>query len=206
VQNIGLFSILAAFKVKEKGRVIAVEPESNNLKILRENIELNGLKNVIVIPKALYDKPGKKVTMKGEGVGAYVSEEGEGNVETITLDEIMEETGLKPRILKMDIEGAEGKALLGGINTVKYLELIEMEVHDGENLKKVEEILSGFRKREVAIENLGIVYKQLLKHPFRVLRIEAANRFSTTKRVILSKVKGGKASSQFPKQIVYYKG
>ena len=61
--DIGLFSVLAAFKVKEKGRVIAVEPEPNNLKILRENVELNYLKNVIIVPKALYDKPGKKVSV-----------------------------------------------------------------------------------------------------------------------------------------------
>jgi FkbM family methyltransferase len=42
-----LFSVLAAFKVKEKGRVIAVEPEPNNLKILRENVELNDLTAVM---------------------------------------------------------------------------------------------------------------------------------------------------------------
>lgn len=106
------------------------------MKILKENVDLNGLKNVIIVPKALYDKPGKRVSMKGEGVGAYLSEDSKGLVETTTLDEIIEETGLKPRILKMDIEGSEGKALIGGINTVKYLELIEMEVHNEENIKK----------------------------------------------------------------------
>ena len=205
--NIGLFSILASFKVKDKGKVIAIEPEPNNLKILRQNVELNKLNNVIVIPKPLYDKPGKMVSMKGEGVGAYVSEDGEGLVETTTIDKIVEETGLKPRILKMDIEGSEGKALIGGINTLKHLELIEVEVHDEENMEKVEEILSGFRKRELAIEDLGSVYKQFLKHPFGLLRIEMANRFSTTKRVLLSKIKGHNRddSRLYPKQIVYYK-
>ena len=205
--NIGLFSILASFKVKDKGRVIAIEPEPHNLKILKQNVELNRLNNVIVIPKALYDKPDKMVSIKGEGVGAYVSEDGEGLVETTTLDKIVEETGLKPRILKIDIEGSEGKALIGGINTVRYLELIEMEVHDEVNMKKVEEILSGFRKRELAIEDLGNVYKQFLKHPFKILKIEATNHFSTTKRVLLSKIKGqDRDNSRFyPKQIVYYK-
>jgi len=205
--NIGLFSILASFKVKDKGKVIAIEPEPNNLKILRQNVELNKLNNVIVIPKALYDKPGKMVSIKGEGVGAYVSEDGEGLVETTTIDKIVEETGLKPRILKMDIEGSEGKALIGGINTLKHLELIEIEVHDEENMKKVEEILSGFRKRELAIEDLGNVYKQFLKHPFGLLRIEMANRFSTTKRVLLSKIKKESRDNpaQYPKQIVYYR-
>jgi len=78
--------------------------------------------------------------------------------------------------------------------------------HDEEKHEKVEEILSGFRKRELTIEDLGNVYKQFLKHPFRLLRIEMANRFSTTERVMLSKIKkesGGTA--QYPKQIVYYR-
>ncbi|EHP68895.1 methyltransferase, FkbM family [Metallosphaera yellowstonensis MK1] len=204
--NIGLFSILASFKVKDKGKVIVIEPEPNNLKILKQNVELNKLNNIIVIPKALYDKPGKMVSIKGEGVGAYVSEDGEGLVETTTIDKIAEETSLKPRILKMDIEGSEVKALTGGINTLKHLELIEIEVHDEENMEKVEEILSGFRKRELAIEDLGNVYKQFLKHPFGLLRIEMANRFSTTKRVLLSKIKKESSNTaQYPKQIVYYR-
>ena len=165
--NIGLFSILASFKVKDKGKVIAIEPEPNNLKILKQNVELNKLINVIVIPKALYDKPGKMVSIKGEGVGAYVSEDDEGLVETTTIDKIVEETGLKPRILKMDIEGSEGKALIGGINTLKHLELIEMEVHDEENMEKVEEVLSGFRKR---VGNRGFrkCLQAVLKAPFWV--------------------------------------
>jgi len=47
----------------------------------------------------------------------------------------------------MDVEGAEGKALLGGINTVKYLELKEIEVHGEEKLKKVEEILLNLKRK-----------------------------------------------------------
>jgi FkbM family methyltransferase len=91
-----LFSVLAAFKVKEKNKVIAVEPEPNNLKILRENVELNYLKNVIIVPKALYNKFRKKVSVMGENVEAYVSEDREGSVDTITLDIIAEEIDLDP--------------------------------------------------------------------------------------------------------------
>jgi hypothetical protein len=106
----------------------------------------------------------------------------------------------------MDIEGFEGKALTGGINTLKHLELIEIEVHDEENMEKVEEILSGFTKRELTIEDLGNIYKQFLKHPFEMLRIEMANRFSTRKRVLLSKIKKESSNTaQHPKQIVYYR-
>jgi FkbM family methyltransferase len=119
-------------------------------------VELNKLNNVIVIPKPLYDKPGKMVSMKGEGVRAYVSEDGEVLVETTTIDKIAEETGLKPRILKMDIEGSEGKALIGGINTLKHLELIEIKVHDEETWKKSRKYYPDLG-RELAIEDLGNV-------------------------------------------------
>jgi hypothetical protein len=106
----------------------------------------------------------------------------------------------------MDIEGSEGKALIGSINTLKHVELIEIEVHDEENMKKVEEILSGFGKRELTIEDLRNVYKQFLKHPFGLLRIEMANRFSTTRRVLLSKIKKESSNNAlYPKQIVYYR-
>jgi hypothetical protein len=47
----------------------------------------------------------------------------------------------------MGIEGAEGKALLGGINTVKYLELNEIKVHGEGKLKKVEEILLNLKRK-----------------------------------------------------------
>lgn len=182
--NIGMFSILTSFKVGNEGKVIAVEPEKRNLDILKRNLELNKVNNVIVVPKALYDVPGKKVSMREERV---MTDE-EGDVETTTLDEIVGSLGLKPRILKMDIEGSEGRALLGGVNTLKTIEYIEMEIHDKENMKIVDEILKDFERLELKVENLTNVLKSVIRHPFLVFRIEYANNFSTTKRVILDRL------------------
>ena len=207
--NIGLFSILASFKVGKGGTVIAIEPEKENLKLLNKNIELNRINNIVVIPKALYDISGKKVSMKGEGVGAYVSEETEGDVETITLDEITSTLGLKPRILKMDIEGSEGKALLGGTSTIRFLEYVEMEIHDEENMRVVNEVLRDFKREDLKVENFNNVIKTFFMHPVLLLKIEATNNFSTTKRVIRSSINKIKTrnlrTAPFPIQVLYRK-
>jgi len=47
----GVFTVFAAKAVGERGLVIAIEPERNNLENLKENIKINNLENVIVISK-----------------------------------------------------------------------------------------------------------------------------------------------------------
>lgn len=209
--NIGIFSILASFRVGEEGKVIAIEPESRNLELLRRNLELNKIDNVVVVPKALYDVPGKRVRMEGSEAMTYVSEEGGGDVETTTLDEIVDSLKLKPRVLKMDIEGSEGKALIGGANALRTIEHIEMEVHDEENMKKVSEILAGFEREYLKVEDLSSVLKSAIRHPFLVFRIEYENHFSTTKRVISSRLikskkdNNAKQSNNFPVLVLFRK-
>ena len=73
--------------------------------------------------------------MEGEGVGSRVSDTG-SSVETTTLDELAREYG-SPRILKMDIEGSEGRALKGAREALRGLELAMLEVHDEANYAAV---------------------------------------------------------------------
>jgi len=103
--NIGVFTLLTAKKAKF---VVSIEPEKENFEILRLNVERNGLNNVILVNKAVGDAKGK-VSMSSTGVGASIIP---GNdVELTTLDNIIEETGKIPDVIKMDIEGYEVKAL-----------------------------------------------------------------------------------------------
>jgi FkbM family methyltransferase len=57
--NIGNYTLVFARAVGPEGRVFAFEPESINLGYSRKNIELNGYRNVEVIPLALGAKKGK---------------------------------------------------------------------------------------------------------------------------------------------------
>ena len=57
--NIGLFSIAAAYKVGESGKVFSFEPTYQTFNQLIENIDLNNLKNVFAFNYAVSDKDGE---------------------------------------------------------------------------------------------------------------------------------------------------
>ncbi|MBA2626441.1 MAG: FkbM family methyltransferase [Gemmatimonadales bacterium] len=117
--QVGYFTVLAAKIVGQSGHVYAVEPEPRNLHYLRTNICQNGVADrVSVIPKAvgrqretlqLYLYEGsdshsfvKHPTAKVRDIAA---------VECVPLDDELK--GLRPNLIKIDIEGYEMHALAG---------------------------------------------------------------------------------------------
>lgn len=56
--NCGMFTIPLARMLGEMGRVISIEPEKKNVKLLKKNVSLNRLKNVTVIEKGCFSKGG----------------------------------------------------------------------------------------------------------------------------------------------------
>ncbi len=138
---------------------------------------------------------GEVVLMDGEEVGARVSSLGTP-VKTTTLDELASEYGA-PRVLKMDIEGSEGEALRGGKRTLGSLEAIMLEVHDEENWGSVVSSLADFDVSSLPAEDLGAVAIRALRRPLTVLRLEVADRFATTRRVMKSALPG-ESTSRFP--------
>lgn len=55
----GVFTIYAAKKVGPEGKVIAFEPIPKNFEVLKENVELNRLNNVVLVRKGLWNKEEK---------------------------------------------------------------------------------------------------------------------------------------------------
>jgi FkbM family methyltransferase len=107
----GEFSIYSALKGKT---VYAVEPDSKNLSRVKENIEKNDLEGEInFIEKGLWSEK-TKLSFEKSGSTSQVSEEGEVEVPVTTLDKLrltLIEDDVD--LVKMDIEGAELKALQG---------------------------------------------------------------------------------------------
>ena len=101
---VGDYTVKVARKAKE---VVAVEPLPWAFKILKENVEINQLKNVVLVNKALYSVDGVKLNISDEGTGSKLSDEGI-EVETTTIESLG-----KFSLVKMDIEGAEGKVVKG---------------------------------------------------------------------------------------------
>ncbi len=140
--NIGGFTIQAAKKAGSKGKVIAFEPNKQNMKILKMNCDVNKLNNVIFIEKGLWSK---KDTLEffeshrpGEHSLIHTDEQHEKfntsstKIEVDTIDNILNELKLdKVNFLKMDIEGAEYEALKGAENSLLKQNDIKMiiEIH-----------------------------------------------------------------------------
>jgi FkbM family methyltransferase len=119
--NIGLYSLALSRAVGPSGRVIAVEPDPDNLALLRRNLQQNVCSNVTVVEDALGDE--------SKAVLLYQSENNRGALSTTDImgvgaqraisvrmrrgDSLMAEMGLTPRVAKIDVEGAEPLVVRG---------------------------------------------------------------------------------------------
>ncbi len=120
--NIGYYTLLLARQVGAEGHVIAFEPDPDNLALLRKNLDANGYTNVTVEAKAVSDAPGEVKLYKENWNDATPSLWESTHcttsvpVECVRLDDLLAgDDGALPHVdfIKMDIEGAEGKALRG---------------------------------------------------------------------------------------------
>lgn len=107
--NVGFYTLLAASRAKP---VIAVGPLAENVAYLERHLDLNGVCNVEVRPAAVADK-------EGEEPFAAAGDRSQGKlggerpmVRTVTLDRLCEICG-PPALIKVDVEGAEYRVLLG---------------------------------------------------------------------------------------------
>src|SRR5882672_7880044 len=116
--NVGMYTVRAAKRVGAGGRVHAFEPTPQVAEKLRENILLNRLSNVTVQQVAVSDVPGVCTFFLEEecNQNSLVATAGTPiQVKAITLDAYLNAVGMtQVDMIKIDIEGAEAKALRGG--------------------------------------------------------------------------------------------
>lgn len=127
--NIGYFSLLAARLVGKDGRVFAFEPEPTNFHYLTKNVILNNYTNLFGFQKAVSDKTGKTklfICLYDSGhhtINQYdgIEENAHGRltekqwteIDTVALDEFLEDKTERVDVIKMDVEGADALALAG---------------------------------------------------------------------------------------------
>lgn len=137
--NIGQFSLLAAQKVGAGGTVFAVEANPATASLLHQNIAVNGLTNIQVLELAAWDEA-TTLTLRGgpaENCGAadVVAGAADGGipVRAVCLDDVVLERVTAVDIVKLDIEGAELRALRGmpRILGEKCPRLIYCEINGG---------------------------------------------------------------------------
>ena len=119
--NIGVMTFLMATLAGPGGRVVAVEPNPDNLQLLYRGIALNGLDNVEVLPFAASDRRAI-VTLTGGTSNSHVITArppvDRGHfVQTAVLDDVL--AGLdRLDVVKMDIEGHEPAAFNGLVRLI----------------------------------------------------------------------------------------
>lgn len=143
--NIGFFSVLVGGL---GARVVALEPAPDNARRIRRNAELNGFA-VEVVEAAVWDEAGEGTLVSGGSRSEWHVEPGPGVV-CVTLDQIAELHGA-PDVIKIDVEGAEARALRGATAVLaRRPKLVICEIHDEEAERIVRELFHGWR-----LENVG---------------------------------------------------
>jgi FkbM family methyltransferase len=117
--NIGLHTMYLSRAVGPQGRVIAVEPDPDNLALLKANIEANKCENVIILPCAFGEATGHVDLFQVEDNRGHLSladlgETGQSvSVPMQRGEEALEQLGLQPTVAKIDVEGAEPLVVSG---------------------------------------------------------------------------------------------
>lgn len=154
--NIGIYSISQGQRLKG-GKVFAFEPNPVVFGRLKKNIAVNNMSNVFAFNKAVTANTGsvqfcfrEKRTTQGSVTGNNIGNFQKYNVESVTLDDIVEGENLKGiDILKIDVEGSEVDVLKGGMRKALNLtKNIVLEYHSNELKAQAISILGekGFTK------------------------------------------------------------
>ena len=116
--HIGYFTLLMARLTGESGRVIAFEAHPDNAALLRKTIAESGHTNVVIENKAVTSRTGplllfaaREGTVDHRTIDVF-EDRGRIGVEGVALDDYFP-AHAKVDVIKMDIQGAEGHALVG---------------------------------------------------------------------------------------------
>jgi FkbM family methyltransferase len=120
--NVGIYSVALGRAVGSDGLVVAVEPDTTNVRRLRDNLALNSIGNVRVVEAVagdsnevvelhLADDPAYNSVTRIEGGHLQA---GTAAVQSIRLDQVWEDLA-RPAVsfVKIDVEGAEVSVLRG---------------------------------------------------------------------------------------------
>jgi FkbM family methyltransferase len=153
--NFGYYAITIASALQGDCRVYAFEPNPKTMRRFQRNVALNGTRGLDLLEVGLSDAPGHALVVEtsAHSGAAYLRQTSLSGVPVTTLDLFCELNKIdRLDLIKMDIEGAELRALRGGIATFKRFRpalLIELNPETSER--------EGYSVRDVVVflEDLG---------------------------------------------------
>ena len=143
--NIGIWSILAAEAMAESSTVFAFEPDQNNLKRLLDNVSINELRNVTVVPKAVGKDGQIQFSMAEFGGVSSISLQGNRNsvlVDSVKLDTFFKSLKFASEnvIIKIDVEGFEPTVLRGSLELIfSKKPILFIEIDFNENRRQLDD-------------------------------------------------------------------
>jgi len=164
----GYYTLYLSRMVGPDGIVVAIEPMPDNLKYLKRNIDYNGIKNVRVVEKGVWNK--KEIQtfyqVESDTQSASLILEGKGkkefSIEVNTLDEILKEQKVKHvDFMLIQLNGIEPEAL-EGLNEIKpenFAIAARYKSGKAEPVPKINSLLSE-RDYKVNIVKRDYVYAQ----------------------------------------------
>jgi FkbM family methyltransferase len=146
----GFYAILASKQVGKSGKVIAIEPQPQVFGMLKKNIELNNLQNIVLLNYAAHSNTATLKLFDNYSVVAERAKDAKvtsfTKVKADTLDNLLAPLNLREvDWIKIDIEGAELDALKGAEKTLansKNLTFV-VEVHSSEIFTQVTAFLKA---------------------------------------------------------------
>ena len=161
--NIGYYALMESRIVEKNGVIYACEPVGKNYEILNRNTKINNYKNIETYKIALGDTNQKGKINISKCSNLHSMSENFNSVETIEVDVLTVDTFLKdkeiPTLIRMDVEGYEGKIIKGMEKTLmnKKLKNLYIELHP--SLMKNDEmmeLLKTLKKRGFKISKMTL--------------------------------------------------
>lgn len=160
--NQGIFTCAFAAAVGNSGHVYAFEPQSYAVSCIRRNAALNSMTNVTVFEGALSDRTGEIfLVMDLDPVAAFTTFQVQGTntarVKALTIDDLANSHQVRDvQFVKLDIEGAELRALRGAQSMVQRSKpRICIEALDKKLYEEIVEFLSPYGYKPYVFDNRG---------------------------------------------------
>jgi FkbM family methyltransferase len=158
---LGFYTLMMAAMVEDSGTIVAFEPGTDNLIRLRQHIASANF-HPKVIPQPLWDKC-ERVTLHispqspgCHSLGPFDGKIFYGAVETLELEATTIDTwNIEPKLIKLDIEGAEINALMGATRTIlKHRPYLVCEINNTtlSRFSKTDKDLRSFVKETFGYE------------------------------------------------------
>ena len=138
--HIGRYTITSSKQVGKTGKVVAIEADPDNFQLLKRNIVLNNLTNVLPLNYAVFSTRTRMKLYEQSASAKYNSlmlaraakTKNYVEVNADTLDSILKQNGINQvNWIKIDVEGAEFEVLKGSIRTLSSENVsLFIEIHN----------------------------------------------------------------------------